>query len=189
MVKKNSDETSWPRAFGWLAFWIGLMVGWLALMWWLTLLSNDRYYQCPERRSPETALTPGPEKIVQPGRSQSHPRPSQARMVRMEVTAYCPCRRCCGRWADVPMSRRTTASGDRLDKLMRSGTRFCAADRSVPFGTVVVVPGYGRAVVLDRGGAIKGDRLDLFFPTHAEALRWGRRTVEVEMLKKSSGGK
>jgi len=36
--------------------------------------------------------------------------------------------------------------------------------------------------VIDRGGAIKGDKLDVFFPTHQEALKWGRQTVEVKII-------
>ena len=95
----------------------------------------------------------------------------------MAVTAYCPCERCCGRWADG-----VTASGHRI----RPGDAFVAADPSLPFGTYVRVPGYngGEPVkVLDRGGAIRGRRIDVFFHTHAEALRWGRRSLDVEVLR------
>ena len=87
-----------------------------------------------------------------------------------EVTAYCPCSRCCGKWSDG-----FTANGHKI----RPGDRFVAADSSIPFGTMLTVPGYGRVPVLDRGGAITGKRLDLFFPTHQEALNWGRQTVQV----------
>jgi 3D (Asp-Asp-Asp) domain-containing protein len=62
-----------------------------------------------------------------------------------------------------------------------------AADRALmPFGTLVSVPGYhgGMPVpVLDRGGAIKGERLDVLLPTHAQALAWGKRTVEVTVWR------
>lgn len=56
-----------------------------------------------------------------------------------------------------------------------------AADtRYYPFGTRMYVPGYGWGVVEDRGGAIKGkNRIDLYFDSHSEALRWGRRKVHV----------
>ena len=98
----------------------------------------------------------------------------------VEVTAYCPCKKCCGKWSKY----RTTASGA---PVTANGGRFAAADRSVPFGTMVAIPGYngGRAVpVLDRGGAIKGRRLDVFFPTHAAAREFGRRRgVEVAILE------
>jgi 3D (Asp-Asp-Asp) domain-containing protein len=100
---------------------------------------------------------------------------------RMEVTGYCPCENCCGKYAGTPMARRRTASGKLLKDLIAAGGRFCAADRKVKFGTVFIVPGYGVCPVEDRGGAIKAGRLDLFFLTHDEALAWGRRIMVVEM--------
>ncbi|MBM9604605.1 3D domain-containing protein [Desulfopila inferna] len=58
-----------------------------------------------------------------------------------------------------------------------------AADtRYYPFGTRMFVPGYGWGMVEDRGGAIKGpDRIDLYFDSHRDALRWGRKKVKVEI--------
>ncbi len=60
-----------------------------------------------------------------------------------------------------------------------------AADTAYyPFGTRMRVPGYGYGVVEDRGGAIKGPkRLDLYYDSHRAARRWGRQTVEVEILR------
>jgi 3D (Asp-Asp-Asp) domain-containing protein len=97
------------------------------------------------------------------------------RVIMMEVTAYCPCTKCCG-----PEAQGLTASGKPVSY---NDGLFVAADTSkLPFGTKLSIPGYGdgRAVeVIDRGGAIKGERLDVFFPTHAEALQWGRQMVAV----------
>lgn len=58
-----------------------------------------------------------------------------------------------------------------------------AADtKYYPFGTRMFVPGYGWGVVQDRGGAIKGrSRIDLYFESHADALRWGRRRLQVKI--------
>ena len=92
----------------------------------------------------------------------------------MEVTAYCPCKLCCGHDAHG-----VTASGRPIS---HNGGRFVAADTSIlPFGTKLVIPDYsnGPVEVIDRGGAIKGNKLDVFFPTHQEACAWGRRWVEV----------
>jgi len=77
------------------------------------------------------------------------------------------------------MARRTTAAGAPLAELIADGVPFCAAARDIPFGTVIDIPGYGQAKVLDRGGAIRGDRLDVFFPNHRAALVWGVRDLTV----------
>lgn len=96
----------------------------------------------------------------------------------MLVTAYCPCKKCCG-----PTARGITASGRPVSA---NGGRFVAADGRLPIGTRIAVPGYhgGNAVpVLDRGGKIHGNRLDVFFPTHSRARAWGRKTLTVEVRK------
>ncbi len=98
--------------------------------------------------------------------------------VRMRVTAYCPCPKCCGEYADG-----ITANGHRI----RPGDTFAAADRRYSFGTEMLIPGYNKSVpveVLDRGGAIKGNRVDVFFATHEEALQWGVRYLDVEIRRK-----
>lgn len=88
------------------------------------------------------------------------------------VTAYCPCEKCCGKWADG-----VTASGH----VIQTGDKFVAAPPEIPFGTVLDIPGYGTVPVLDRGGVIKGKRLDVFFDTHQEALNWGVKHLIVQM--------
>jgi 3D (Asp-Asp-Asp) domain-containing protein len=98
------------------------------------------------------------------------------RIVKMVVTAYCPCPKCCGENAQG-----ITASGKLID---HNDGHFVAADNSLAFGTRLIIPGYtkGAVEVLDRGGAIKGNRVDVFFPTHQEALNWGRQTLQVTIL-------
>ncbi|HWP98214.1 MAG TPA: 3D domain-containing protein [Syntrophomonadaceae bacterium] len=59
-----------------------------------------------------------------------------------------------------------------------------AVDPSViPLGTRLYVEGYGYAVASDTGGAIKGDRLDLFMEDRGQCVAWGRRTAKVYVLK------
>ncbi len=97
----------------------------------------------------------------------------------MRVTAYCPCPKCCGEYSDG-----VTACGYEI----QPGDTFVAADRRYSFGTEMLIPGYSnsRAVkVLDRGGAIKGNRLDVFFATHQEALDWGVKYLEVSVRWKN----
>jgi 3D (Asp-Asp-Asp) domain-containing protein len=97
------------------------------------------------------------------------------RVMWMEVTAYCACRKCCGASA-----KGITASGR---SVAYNRGKFVAADIGVlPFGTELRIPGYndGQPVeVIDKGGAIKGNRLDVHFPSHRAALEWGRQWVPV----------
>lgn len=107
------------------------------------------------------------------------------RVVRMKVTAYCICKRCCGKWADG-----ITASGHEITL----HDRFVAADKRYPFGTQMCIPGYRRMKsypdncypqrmkVLDRGGAIKGNHIDVYFDTHQEALEWGVQYLDVTVF-------
>ncbi len=63
--------------------------------------------------------------------------------------------------------------------LSEDGT-IAADTKYYPFGTRMYVPGYGWGIVEDRGSAIKGpDRIDLYFDSHGDALKWGRRRVRV----------
>ncbi|MEA1960768.1 MAG: 3D domain-containing protein [Bacillota bacterium] len=52
----------------------------------------------------------------------------------------------------------------------------------IPMGTKLYIEGYGEGIAADQGGAIKGNRIDLFFDTKTEAFDWGMRTVEVTIL-------
>jgi 3D (Asp-Asp-Asp) domain-containing protein len=97
--------------------------------------------------------------------------------VRMHVTAYAPDRRCC--W---PFDGTTTASG--LSVKTNHGKLVAADTNLIPMHAVVSVPGYhgGETVpVLDRGGAIKGRRLDVLMPTFDQAKEWGGKDIEVKV--------
>jgi 3D (Asp-Asp-Asp) domain-containing protein len=66
---------------------------------------------------------------------------------------------------------------------MKAGKGVVAVDpRVIPLGTRLYIEGYGVAVAGDVGSAIKGRRIDLGFGTYAEAIRWGRRNVRVQIL-------
>lgn len=53
----------------------------------------------------------------------------------------------------------------------------------IPLGTRLYVEGYGLAQALDVGSGVKGNRIDLFFPTRSEAMAWGVRWVDVYILE------
>jgi 3D (Asp-Asp-Asp) domain-containing protein len=106
------------------------------------------------------------------------------RTITMLVTAYSPDEQSCGEWADG-----ITASGY---SVRTNGGMLVAADtRILPFGSLLSIPGYdgGHVVpVLDRGGAIKGNRLDVLYPTHEDALEWGVQRLEVTVWEYADDG-
>jgi 3D (Asp-Asp-Asp) domain-containing protein/peptidoglycan hydrolase CwlO-like protein len=72
--------------------------------------------------------------------------------------------------------RGTTATG------IPVGWGVIAVDPSfIPLGTRMFVPGYGEGVAADTGSAVKGAVIDVWFPTCAQALQWGRRTVTITL--------
>ncbi|MBX3388714.1 MAG: 3D domain-containing protein [Phycisphaeraceae bacterium] len=106
-----------------------------------------------------------------------------ARTIEMVVTAYSPDGRSCGSFADG-----MTAT---LHHVSTNGTKLVAADpKLLPYGALLTIPGYdaGNVVpVLDCGGAIKGNRLDVLFPTHEEARKWGVRKIKVTVWDYADG--
>lgn len=93
--------------------------------------------------------------------------------ITMKVTAYCPCEKCCGKYADG-----YTASGHKIER----GDKFIAAPKSIPFGTLLEIPEYGTVPVLDRGGAVTVSRLDVFFDSHKEAQKWGVKYLRIRKV-------
>ena len=75
----------------------------------------------------------------------------------------------------------TTATGVNL--LANPNAKVIAVDpRVIPLGSKVYVEGYGYAIASDTGGAIKGNKIDVFFPSKTDAYRWGRQTVKIKIL-------
>jgi 3D (Asp-Asp-Asp) domain-containing protein len=133
-----------------------------------------------EEPTPETATTSEPVEESTPTIDPSYRwfdgklvRP--ARVIYMTVTGYSPDARSCGEFADGK-----TAT---MKSVWTNGMNLVAADPKVlPYWSMISVPGYAKTEivpVLDCGGAIKGNRLDLLYPTHEMALQWGIRQVPV----------
>lgn len=103
--------------------------------------------------------------------------------ITLKCTAYSPDERSCGTFADG-----ITAT---LHSVESNGHCLVAADpKWFPAGTLLSVPGYdeNRVVpVLDVGGAIKGRHIDLLFPTHEEARKWGVKKLKVTVWEYADG--
>ncbi len=116
------------------------------------------------------------DKIVQvqsniTSRSSASSRNSSGTTI-FKVTAYCPCAKCCGKFASG-----YTASGTKA-----TPGRTVAASSQFAFGTKLLINGTTYTVE-DRGGAITGNKIDIYCSTHAEALAWGIKYLPVQVVK------
>ena len=100
-----------------------------------------------------------------------------------KLTAYCSCGKCCGSWAaDRPLDDNGneivyTASG----AVAQAGRTIAVDPGVIPYGTQVSIN--GRAYVAeDCGGAINGNRIDVYFNTHDEALEFGVQYADVYIV-------
>ena len=88
-----------------------------------------------------------------------------------KVTGYCACLKCCGKTNGI------TASGTQA-----TAGRTIAASKQFSFGTKLLINGITYTVE-DRGGAIQGDKIDVYFNTHQEALQWGVKYLPVQVVE------
>ncbi|MEH7480357.1 3D domain-containing protein, partial [Neobacillus drentensis] len=97
---------------------------------------------------------------------------TSSREITVKATAYtASCEGCSG----------TTATGINLKA--NPNAKVIAVDPSViPLGSKVYVEGYGNAIAGDTGGAIKGNRIDIFIPSKQDAINFGVKQLKVTIL-------
>lgn len=88
------------------------------------------------------------------------------------ATGYCPCSKCCGKTNGI------TAMGTKATQ-----GKTVAMSSKYTFGTKIEIKGMGTYTVEDRGGAIQGNKIDIYFNTHSQALSFGRKTVYLKIIK------
>lgn len=112
-------------------------------------------------QTPETVVVP--TGMVLP---RDEPQETQeTRTCVFTVTAYCPCEKCCGAYANG-----YTATGAKATQ----GVTIATDPDVIPMGTEVEIDGH-IYIAQDVGGAINGNRIDLYFDSHEDALQWGVR--------------
>lgn len=89
-----------------------------------------------------------------------------------KLTAYCACSKCCGQWANGITATGTVAT---------QGRTIAVDPSKIPYGTKVSINGH-TYVAEDCGGAIKGNRIDVYFDSHSEALQFGVQYADVYIV-------
>lgn len=126
----------------------------------------------------EVVITEPVDKIVQVQKKQTSRSSALPRIASTattggttyKITAYCPCSKCCGKTTG------RTASGTKA-----TAGRTVAASSKFAFGTKLNIGGHIYTVE-DRGGAINGNKIDIFVNSHSEALQWGVRYLPVSVV-------
>ncbi len=107
------------------------------------------------------------------------------------ATGYCNCEKCCGWELDESgqpvfnygrMKGRAKQVGRTSSGTVARHGTVAADPRVFKMGTRLSIPGYGVGVVEDTGGSIKGRHIDLWFPTHEAAKKWGRRKICITKM-------
>ncbi|MBM4760991.1 LysM peptidoglycan-binding domain-containing protein [Bacillus sp. B15-48] len=135
----------------------------------------------PENAAPATnASSSAPSKNAAPAtnvssgenQKESNPAPVEQAFI-VTATAYTAnCNGCSG----------ITSTGVNLKA--NPDAKVISVDPSViPLGSKVHVEGYGYATAADTGGAIKGNKIDVFIPNHNDAIQWGRKQVKVTIIE------
>lgn len=135
---------------------VGLLAGCCLLLGWQ--LGGDA-------KDAKAAELPQMEEMPQNSQQEA----AQTQEQTFTVTAYCPCEKCCGAYANG-----YTATGAKATQ----GVTIAADPDVLPMGTEIELDGH-TYTVQDTGGAIVGNRLDLYFDSHEDALRWGVREKVV----------
>lgn len=114
--------------------------------------------------------------------TENEPTPSEeSKWQTFTATAYCSCKKCCGKWAlNRPNGLVYTASG----AIAEEGVTVAADWNILPAGTLIEIDGLGERVVQDRGGVITGNKIDIYFNSHEDALEFGVQEVLVRTLDK-----
>lgn len=123
---------------------------------------DNEYHEIPERSVGHAPLKKKRKKI----------RNNVKSLGKFTITAYCGCAKCCGKATGI------TATGTHATE----GRTIAVDPRKIPYGTKVIIDGK-TYIAEDCGGAIKGNKIDLYFESHSDALEYGVQTEEVFIKK------
>lgn len=110
----------------------------------------------------------------------AEPIPRYTSVGTFKLTAYCSCEHCCDEYA---VNRPKDENGNPIVytanmSVAKQGVTVAADTNVLPFGTSLLIDGH-EYIVQDRGGAIQGNRIDVYFDSHQEALVFGVQYKEV----------
>ena len=145
-----------------------LIFAFMVFMWWL--VSVPRAAENNEHET--TLIVENSVEIVEKVKFEAETTEKPYTEKEMIITAYCPCEKCCGKTNGI------TSIGTKA----KQGRTVAVDPRYIPYGTEIIIDGQ-TYIAEDCGGAIKGNRLDIYFESHSEALNFGKQTKIVRIME------
>ena len=121
--------------------------------------------------------------IINAQQEEKYKKPDVVSLGEFKITAYCSCYSCCSQWA---LNRPVDKNGNEIvygsvgEKLI-AGKSIAIDPNVIPYGSEIIING-NTYIAQDTGGAIKGNRIDVYCDNHQEALEFGVKYAEVFLI-------
>lgn len=153
---------------------IGLAYGLVIILGW-QLVWGDEGATAPAEGAGRIAPAPietTEETTLIEDTSEEAAEPEPKSLGTFKLTAYCACPQCCGEWSDGVTYTGTTAT---------AGRTIAVDPDVIPLGSTVYINGTPY-IAEDIGGAIEGNRIDVYFPSHQDAIEFGVQYAEISIF-------
>ena len=96
------------------------------------------------------------------------------------LTAYCSCEKCCNGYA---LNRPVDENGNEIvigssGEVLQQGVSVAVDINIIPYYTEIII-NENIYIAHDTGGAIKGNRIDVYFNDHQKALEFGKQYANI----------